>query len=494
MRADISRSTFRPGRQYTGVVQQQGRVVLDAEVNEQSAIHTHALRTFITDLIGRHAGPMLALQRSAFLVSPIHDDTGKLVNLALSPFGRYYVDGIAVDATRAQPPVLAHEPASPTASPTATPTATDPAPGTAASSPTEDPWTYLGDVAHRQPFPDRDVLPDFPFIVGLEVRERLVTDASDRALREVALGPGAPDGSARRQVVWRVIAVPATTAEHPEEYPPTDVDTARAWFDSWADRHARGDGRLAAATDQPPADPEPCTISPDSRYRGPENQLYRVEIHDGGEIVSGIDTAVRFVWSRDNGSAAYPIVSEQGATLTLGSLRGPDRHELAVGDWVEYFDDESVARGIRYPLVQVGEIQDRQAGVVLLTAVPHGTPSAGSGTGGTPAPGALLRRWDQRDPEATSGGLRPEASSWDDLEDGIRVQFAPGRYRAGDHWLVPARTVTGGVEWPQDNGTPLLLEAEPAQVHYAPLAWVHPSADAATPQLTDLRSTFDPLA
>jgi hypothetical protein len=38
---------------------------------------------------------------------------------------------------------------------------------------------------------------------------------------------------------------------------------------------------------------------------------------------------------------------------------------------------------------------------------------------------------------------------------------------------VPARTVTGTVEWPRDeHGIPLLLPPAGPRVGYAPLAWV----------------------
>ncbi len=53
-----------------------------------------------------------------------------------------------------------------------------------------------------------------------------------------------------------------------------------------------------------------CVTPPDSKYRGTENQLYRVEIHDGGTA----DTAM-FKWSRDNGSIA--------TTLSTGPVIAP---------------------------------------------------------------------------------------------------------------------------------------------------------------------------
>ncbi len=45
MHADFSRLTFRPGKHYSAVLTQQGRVQLDADANEQAAIERYQLRT-----------------------------------------------------------------------------------------------------------------------------------------------------------------------------------------------------------------------------------------------------------------------------------------------------------------------------------------------------------------------------------------------------------------------------------------------------------------
>src|SRR5207248_676741 len=85
----------------------------------------------------------------------------------------------------------------------------------------------------------------------------------------------------------------------------------------------------------------------------------------------------------------------------------------------------------------------------------------------------LLRRWDHHSPanaEGTSlkivddGALPIVEGPWIDLEDGVQVRFEgvrgdghtiPGTYRRGDYWQIPARTITGDVEWPQDNNGPV---------------------------------------
>jgi hypothetical protein len=47
---------------------QQGRVQLDADGNEQIAIFWHYLRTLVTDLIGPHGGPAHDL---GFAIEPV---------------------------------------------------------------------------------------------------------------------------------------------------------------------------------------------------------------------------------------------------------------------------------------------------------------------------------------------------------------------------------------------------------------------------------------
>src|SRR6185312_8292386 len=56
MNGDFSRVTFEAKNQYSRVLMQQGRVLLDADWNEQAAIFHYALRTFIRDIFGPRWG------------------------------------------------------------------------------------------------------------------------------------------------------------------------------------------------------------------------------------------------------------------------------------------------------------------------------------------------------------------------------------------------------------------------------------------------------
>jgi hypothetical protein len=53
MSGHYSRFSFDPRRNYSAVLQQQGRVLLDQDWNEQSAIASRGFRAAVVDLVGR---------------------------------------------------------------------------------------------------------------------------------------------------------------------------------------------------------------------------------------------------------------------------------------------------------------------------------------------------------------------------------------------------------------------------------------------------------
>ncbi|MFF9479736.1 DUF6519 domain-containing protein [Streptomyces sp. NPDC014733] len=478
MHADLSRLTHRPERHYSAVVAQQGRVQLDADANEQTAIQLFRSRTLAADLIGRHGGPQGATGFHVELRGGPHE----LDDLVIGG-GRYYVDGILCDATRPRPgtPV----PTAPAAEGEADPAGTDaPADGT---------WTYWNQPdAFRDPERPGDRLPShFPYLVYLKVWERLVTAAEDPALREVALGAALPDTAARTKVVWQVLPLPASELRLDGDNPP--AEEIHAAFADWAREAAAPACRLAARSRRPDhGDDDPCLVAPEARYRGPENQLYRVEVHEGGTAEDAT-----FKWSRENASPAFPVDALDGTWVELASLGGDDRLSLHVGDRVEFVDTAYSSRCEAAPLLRVEEV-DLPGRRVRLSDEPA------PGVGRRPELHPFLRRWDHQEPghhrtvrrgeragRLRHGAVPVEEGGWLPLEDGVEVYFETGgSYRTGDFWLIPARTATGGVEWPTDPARrPLLRHPLGIVVHYAPLAWVH--GEEAVP---DLRYAFRPLA
>ncbi|MEZ0112583.1 hypothetical protein ABH920_006606 [Catenulispora sp. EB89] len=477
MHGDFSRLTFDADKHYSAVYAQQGRVQLDSDANEQLQIDLDTARRLAAALIGQNGGPT---DRFGFQIGFEIDDSDHLPDLTIGP-GEYYIDGIRNDADR-------------------------PAPGTAVvdttvrtgSGPTT--WSYYDQPdAFRDPENPDDRLPDFPFVVYLKMYERLVAAVEDPSMREVALGAAMPDTAARAKVSWQVLA--ASAAEVGVDA--TDAKSVRAAFTTWAENQATAGDALAARAKVPArVENDPCLSSPDAAYRGRENQLYRVEIHDGGQLPetnTGSSVAMRsalsaptFVWSRENGSVVFGITALADQWVTLDSLGRDDKLALDVGDWVEIVDDSYLAHGKPLPLVQVDEI-DIPGRRVLLSGAPA------NNVGSDPTRHPYLRRWDQTAPAGRGaprlvhGAVEIKEGVWLDLENGVQVYFQPGgSYRTGDYWTVPARIATGDVLWPTDaTGNPLLEAPDGPAWHYAPLAYLSGREQG---QNTDLRMVFGPLA
>ena len=88
-------------------------------------------------------------------------------------------------------------------------------------------------------------------------------------------------------------------------------------------------GTLTTGTYEVPPDEDPCELPPTGGYRGLENQLYRVQIHDPG--LAG--TGATFKWSRENGSVAVRVQAVVSSTeLTLESLGRDDVLGFKSGD------------------------------------------------------------------------------------------------------------------------------------------------------------------
>ncbi len=171
MKGDFTRQTFRPRNHYRGVLQQQGRVQLDADWNEQVLLQDHLDRLVTEDTIGPHGAPehhpgmAIAAKDGQPLTGPVPAN-----KLWISP-GRYYVYGILCENEEAVR--LVDQP-------------------------------DLPGVGLTEP--------PGPYIAYLDVWRRLITSAEKPSLSEVALG--GPDTATRSRTVWQV-RVRSETAPQP---------------------------------------------------------------------------------------------------------------------------------------------------------------------------------------------------------------------------------------------------------------------------------------
>ncbi|MBV9365353.1 MAG: FHA domain-containing protein [Solirubrobacterales bacterium] len=438
MYGDFSRLLDARSGRYSGVLAQQGRFLLDSELNEQTSIVLDYLRRLTTDLIGPFGGPA---HHSGFEVEPLDKD-GKCLAVKLSS-GHYYVYGLRCEA---------------------------PAP--------------------EQVLDDDDAIPigehEPPFVIYLVVWEQSVGAVQDANLVEPALGPGVIDTTRRSQVRW----YPHATARLPLHEDLTSLDReaiAEAFHEHNSDGGRRP--RLGARVNpHAPIEPGPSAAPVVVGYSGVENQLYRVEIHHGGEAHEAT-----FKWSRDNGSVeiALEALSPRDADgLRTATLR-PGWHELQRGlqdgDWVELVDDRWAPTGTPPPLMRVDHLLLAKHQLILEDA--H------SERDFDPQAHPFLRRWDQHpDSKRSDRGIPVEDAdgTWFDLEDGVQVLFekADAEYHRGDYWMIPARTASPtGILWPSRNADPLAVPPHGPLRYLAPLALV----ETLSGDPTDLRILFSHL-
>jgi hypothetical protein len=463
MNGDFARVSFDPTAHYRRVLLQQGRMLLEADFNEQSAIHDHYMRCLVADLKGRwwrvrHGFALVAIEDSDFSIG----------------YGHGYVEGMLCE--------------------------NDPLPGSAGATCrfSDQPFVVAGTTAAA-------ALPELPFLIYIECWERQVGALEVPGLREIALG--GPDTALRTQTVWQIRlqtsdgmknairqveaalqvrekqgkADPGDTGKADKtkgtktEPDLTKLDTA---FEALTPQPAAKQAKEPAAKPASPSlDPaigndlldaleaavplmramaksdavndDPCTIAVDSQYRGRENQLYRIEVHDGGTA----QTAT-LKWSRENGSVQFGIhtIGLDKATgavqIGLANTGRDARTGLAQGDWVELCGAAVELSGSPGPLGRVtgfGPAPDTVSLSLPKTAQVNLNPNFYT----------ILRRWDQSG-AVTPNGVLPvveSAEKWLPLERGIQVQFVPGGvYRTGDYWLVPARVASGDVDWPMTAG------------------------------------------
>ena len=456
MKTDLTRSTFRREKHYSSVRMQQGRVQLDADWNEQLDIGIHADTTTRVDVIGACGAPEGA---PGFELGVTPDGS----DLTISP-GRIYVGGtlceletspIAIVGAAGKNLRLAaieadgHQLATgdwvslaaPNSAATVAQLATVDAakdsvtfaaggPGPAAlkklaAAKGTLTWvcTYLTQPDFPGPRPDKIGLAAGGYLAYLDVWQQNVIALDDRAIRETALG--GPDTATRTRTVWQLKLFPAKVGDT-EKGPtcksePSTFPTATS-------------GHLRARAEPETTASDPCTVPPGAGFRRLENQLYRVEIHDPGALGKAT-----FKWSRENGSVAVRWLGDKGSSVLVDGLGRDEVLGIAQGNLVELTSVLDDLAGVPGTLVTVSDIVTGGANGTGLT-LPSAPPAF---------PGDLVhpkvRRWED---------TQTVKSGWITLEDGVEVEFADGWYNTGDYWLIPARTATGDVEWPTDNGDP----------------------------------------
>ncbi|GHJ47485.1 hypothetical protein Cs7R123_48270 [Catellatospora sp. TT07R-123] len=440
MATDVARVSFDPGRRYTGVVPQQGRVSLEAEENEQYRIEDEERLAELREIIGPAGTP---------------DDGYKIIedggDLVIGP-GTMYVGGVRVHSGAkvrysAQPDWR--------------------------DSSGDPQFRKPGEAAHEH--------------VVLQLTEYDVTAAEDPVLREVALG--GPDGAARRRIVTRVRLLPTRA----KACGPALRDDRKAWhvegleFDP-ATMRLNSASRLLVAWDPPPSAPDPCEPTAAGGYLGAENQLIRVQVSAAYE-----DGTFDLLWGYDNASMLYRVTAGSGTMLTLDRAPVDDYHFPRAGQPVQVLRaaadldsadgvTEGWAAALCGEVAALSEPYDPDTRTVVLPAPPPAVYLDADAT-----PQLYLRVWE----ELRTGVKSGQTVALTGTGVSVTIELEHGFAHPGDFWQIGVRPATPDTVLPAR----LLREAQPPD---GPRMWACPLAvvawsDGRFQLLDDCRIPFPPL-
>ena len=260
-------------------------------------------------------------------------------------------------------------------------------------------------------------------------------------------------------------------------------------------------GKMKARASPSPDIKSHCSPYETAGYQKLENQLYRVEVHESGNLASAT-----FKWSRDNGTIVSRVTEFQSADNQIRiEKRGRDKFlDFDKDQWVEMTDELHESLGLPGTLVKLVSVDDTMLKYDPRTV--YGKPIQATNYASNPR----VRRWESRTGQRTAPTMplavqegviitveTPRNSGYIHLEEGIEIQLsADGHYKSGDYWFVPARTNDGDVEWPQvaegASGEPLAILPNGIAHHYAPLAVIRRSGEGRI-QVLDLRILFPSL-
>jgi hypothetical protein len=458
MSFDSSRFTFNPWNDFLGVVMQQGRVQLDSDWNEWLAEFARRMQAGSMDTMGRAVVP--ATTANGFKINATVDAGGQQ-HLTIGA-GRMYVDGLMVEN---------HGPAASAL--------WDAALAEMSGAPAAPPSVAEIDLDYTaQPYLPNASLPKGPgpYLAYLDVWKRPVTYLEHPELIDAAVGV---DTTGRVQMVWQVKLLDVSQIAGV-----TCTSSIPAW-----DSLIQPSGAQLTTAVVPSATSGPCCLNTATGYTGMENQLYRVEIHQGGAANSSGTSSpmgATFKWSRDDASVITAVTAINPATnvannptsqLTVQSTGRDNVLSFKPGDWIEITDDFLELNGQAGELHQIDSNGVSKALKTIRLQAPVSSDFQARLTSGTDYHTRICR-WDQNGKVYESDGVTvwvdlgaagstgqipvPAPGTSLILENGVTVTFglnaALGNFKVGDFWAFAARASDGTVQ--------ILTQSPPMGIHH----------------------------
>lgn len=253
MKTQLSRKTFDALKRYSGVYQQMGRMLTDADWNELSDLNKERLADVVTDIIGSGTPK----ERGIMEITEQPDGSYRYRLL----WGYAYVDGIICQLR--------------------------PDPDASLTDPQGKAFEYL----HQADFPQAEPGPPGNHTLYLDVWERTVTTLEDAELIDAGLH-GA-DTCTRTQTMAQL------------KWCDTDIEPENA-----LQNPSKGNCLLSLDLRQGSTDVDTCDPCADeiSLHDNVGNYLFRVEIHQVDyDAITGAAQGVVIKWSSENGAEQYKL-------------------------------------------------------------------------------------------------------------------------------------------------------------------------------------------
>ena len=437
MGSNRARLSTDPGRGYRTVVQQQGRVGLEADGNEATRLSETQLRENVIDIVGPSGTP-----DDGYKVSPAAGG-----GFEVGP-GTYYLGGWRV---------------------------------------TQDSTLPLGEGPDDLDLPAPQ-LAEGAYAFALLLTEQEISAVEDRALLEVALG--GPDTGQRTRLMQRVVSVAAADA--------WCSDGASAIAAALRSEGAELDpasaailpsARLRVIPVAPPGPADPCDPPAAGGYLGADNQLIRVSV----VAFDPVTRRGQLVWGYDNASTMYRATTSDGRVYTLLSDPIDADHSPRLNQAVEVLRTRS--------LLGQGDVIAADSGLISLVDQPYDPDlrrvriavTVPAGERGGPDHPLFIRLW-----EAVVPFIAGDPVELGNTGLAIRVTLDAlgGKIVARPYWCFAARPSTPLLVYPRrylDVGQP----PEGPRQWLAPLAMGdvgrNAASNAGSRVTDDCRETFLPL-
>lgn len=442
MKGDFSKWEFNPLNNYTGVLHQQGRALLDQDWNASDQISRHLREIQGRDSIGPNVAAVPSELKDSFKVIEATTD-GTMVEVTLHP-GRVWVNGLLLQVSGTGP--------------------------------------YTRSAEYLAP-PIQDPKAD-PSTIAAGVRDAVILEAWEAAfnafqapkhLIESALG--GVDTTERVKLFHDLKLLRLVEGENCDNIKDNLKDDFSA------------KGRLTVTAEEVTITGD-CPVEAGGGYTGFEHFLFRIEIAQ-----PGAGNNAQFKWSRFNGGlvgrGTYDS-SLQEVTITANDQM--INHSGLNNFYLEALQEDP--NGGRWPVTFSANATLSSDGKLSLTNIAPGSTWPADALGR-----AFFRLWDGvKRIDEFSVGPNP-----DELMPGlgIRLQFeAPAannsNYVPGDFWTFPVRAA-GAVNFDPLTAWPQNEPPQGIRYHRVPLAILDWDADPTTTinapdNITDCRRVFHPLA